>query len=238
MNNRQRGQRAFSEKEKKIIAGAAVAVFVLVCAAVGWFVGRPLVRFAAEPEQFRAWVDGHRPWGGVLYMATVFLQVLVALIPGEPLEICGGYAFGVIRGSLLCLAASVAGSIVVFAFVRRFGRPLVELFFPGEKLQKLRFLQSSPKRSILFWVIFTLPGTPKDLLCYFAGLTDMPWRQWLLICSVGRLPAIITSAMGGDALGTENYGSAIIVFAVTMAVSAAGLLIYRTVQKRHGEKTE
>lgn len=236
MNNRHPGHRAFSEKEKKIIAGAAAAVFLLVCAAIGWFVGRPLVRFAAEPEQFRAWVDSHGPWGGALYMAMVFLQVLVALIPGEPLEICGGYAFGVVRGSLLCLAAGVAGSVVVFAFVRRFGRPLVEIFFSREKLDRLRFLQSSPRRSILFWVIFTLPGTPKDLLCYFAGLTDMPWRQWLLICSVGRLPAIITSAMGGSALGAENYGSAIIVFAVTMAVSAAGLLIYRAVQKRHEEK--
>ena len=64
----------------------------------------------------------------------------------------------------------------------------------------------------------------------------MPWKQWLLICSVGRLPAIITSAIGGDALGVENYSSAIIVFAVTMAVSAVGLLIYRAVQKRHKQQ--
>lgn len=236
MEKPQESKHSFTEKQKKLIAGTAVGVFLLVCAAVGWFVGRPLVRFAQEPEQFRAWVDAHSPWGGLLYMAMVFLQVLVALIPGEPLEICGGYAFGVVRGSLLCLAASVAGSIVVFAFVRRFGRSLVEIFFSREKLHSLRFLQSSPKRSMLFWIIFILPGTPKDLLCYFAGLTDMPWKQWLLICSVGRLPAIITSAMGGDALGVENYSSAIIVFAVTMAVSAVGLLIYRAAQKRHKQQ--
>jgi len=229
--------RSFTEKEKKVIAGTALSVFLLLFAAVGWYVGRPMVRFASQPEQFRVWVDSRAPWGGVLYAAMVFLQVLVALIPGEPLEICGGYAFGAVRGSLWCLAGSVAGSIVVFAFVRRFGRSLVEVFFSPETLQRLHFLRSSPKRSVLFWLIFTLPGTPKDLLCYFAGLTDMPWRRWLLICSVGRLPAIITSAMGGSALGEENYVSAVLVFAATMAVSAAGWLIYHLIRKRHETST-
>ena len=64
-------------------------------------------------------------------------------------------------------------------FVRRFGRELVEVFFPKEKIESLRFLQSSPKRDLLFWIVFVVPGTPKDLLCYFAGLTDLSWGKWL-----------------------------------------------------------
>ncbi len=228
--------RHLTEKQKKVIAAAAVVFFLAFCAAVGWFIGRPLVRFAREPEQFRTWVESFGAWSGIVYAGTVFLQVLVALIPGEPLELCGGYAFGAVRGTLLCLAGAVAGSVVVFALVRRFGRDLVEIFFSREKLQSLRFLRSSPKRNVLFWVIFTLPGTPKDLLCYFAGLTDMPWKQWLLICSVGRLPAIITSALGGSALGEQNYMTAIVVFGVTFALSAAGMLVYRAIGRRHEKK--
>ncbi len=231
-------KRHFTVQQKKVIGAAAIVIFLAFCGAVGWFIGRPLVRFAQEPEQFRTWVEGFGAWGGIVYAGTVFLQVLVALIPGEPLELCGGYAFGAVRGTLLCLVGAVAGSIVVFALVRKFGRDLVEIFFSREKLQSLRFLRSSPKRNLLFWVIFTLPGTPKDLLCYFAGLTDMPWKQWLLICSVGRLPAIITSALGGNALGEQNYMTAILVFGMTFALSAVGLLIYRTIQQRHEKKKQ
>ena len=227
---------SFTPKEKKIIAGAAIAVFILLAALVGWFVGRPMLRFARQPERFRAWVDAHGLGGKAAYVGMVILQVIVALIPGEPLEISGGYAFGAIWGTGLCLLGATLGSLLVFALVRRWGIALVEVFFPPEKLRSLRFLQSSPKRDALFWLIFAVPGTPKDLLCYFAGLTDLSWRKWLLICTVGRLPSILTSTVGGNALGTKDYRFALLVFAATLLVSAVGWLIYRAVCQHQNQK--
>ena len=227
---------SLNEKQKKWIAAGAVVIFILFSAAIFWFVGRPMIRFARQPELFRAWVEQRGIWGKIAYVGMVFLQVLVAVIPGEPLEICGGYAFGAFWGTVLCLLGAMLGSVAVFAFVRRFGQPLVEVFFSREKLDSLRFLHSSPRRDALFWLIFTVPGTPKDLLCYFAGLTDLPWRTWLLISSVGRIPSIVTSTIGGDALGVQNYQFALIAFGVTLAISGVGLLIYRAVCRRHEEK--
>ena len=226
----------FTDKQKKLIAWAAIAIFLLLSAAVGWFIGRPLVRFASRPEEFRQWVDGHGLLGMAAYVGMVFLQVVVAVIPGEPLEISGGYAFGALRGSVLGLLGGVLGSVAVFALVRRFGRELVEIFFPREKLEKLKFLQSSPKRDALFWLIFTVPGTPKDLLCYFAGLTDLPWGTWLLIATVGRLPSIVTSTVGGSALGEQNYRFAVIVFAVTLLISLCGILVYRRICRKENSE--
>ena len=104
----------FTDKQKKLIAWAAIAIFLLLSAAVGWFIGRPLVRFASRPEEFRLWVDGHGLLGMAAYVGMVFLQVVVAVIPGEPLEISGGYAFGALRGSVLCLLGGVLGSVAVF----------------------------------------------------------------------------------------------------------------------------
>ena len=231
-------KRTLTEQQKKTLSVLAIVIFVLLSAALAWFVGRPMVRFARQPEQFRAWVDSHGVWGCAAYAAMVFLQVVVAVIPGEPLEISGGYAFGALRGSVLCLLGGVLGSVAVFALVRRFGRELVEIFFPREKLEKLKFLQSSPKRDALFWLIFTVPGTPKDLLCYFAGLTDLSWGKWLLLCTVGRLPSVLTSTIGGSALGVKDYQFAILVFAVTLAVSGVGLLIYRAICRRHERKQQ
>ena len=230
--------RAFSEKQKKLLSGGAIAVFLLLGAALAWFVGRPLIRFAKEPEVFRAWVADHGPLGMAAYTGMVFLQVLVAIIPGEPLEIAGGYAFGAVWGTVLCLLGAFLGSVAVFAVVRKWGIPLVEVFFSQDKLDKLTFLKTSPRRAALLWLVFTVPGTPKDLLCYFAGLTDLRWSSWLLIASVGRLPSIITSTVGGNALGLQNYQFAAITFAATTVIAGVGLVIYRQICRRHKRSAE
>ena len=125
---------------------------------------------------------------------------------------------------------------LVFLFVRRFGIKAVEVFFSREKIRSLRFLQNQKKLNLWVFIIFAIPGTPKDLLCYFVGLTEMRFANWMLIISVARIPSVITSTIGGNALGMKNYLFAIIVFAATMLLSAAGILIYRIICKRHEGK--
>ena len=227
--------RTFTKKQKKLLSGGAVAIFILLSAALAWFVGRPMVRFAREPEVFRAWVADHGFWGMAAYAGMVFLQVLVAVIPGEPLEIAGGYAFGAVWGTVLCLLGAFLGSVAVFAVVRQWGVPLVEVFFPKEKLNKLAFLKTSPKRTALLWLVFTVPGTPKDLLTYGIGLTDMSIPSYLALTTVARFPSVITSTVGGNAVGEKKYLWAVAVFLVTAAISLAGLCLYNRIGKRHAQ---
>lgn len=228
----------FTEKHKKLVAAVAFGVFLLFMAAVGYFIGRPAIRFVSEPEMFREWVDTHGIWGRICYVGMMALQVFVALIPGEPFEIGGGYAFGAVEGTLLCLAGATLGSFVVFFLVRKLGSKFVEVYFPLEKINSLKFLKDSKKRDILLFVLFALPGTPKDLLCYFAGLTDIGLLEWAVICSLGRLPSIVTSTVGGSALGNKNYTAAIVTFCVTALVSVFGLIIYRVLCEKRKMKKE
>ena len=223
------GQRHLTDRQKKWIAGGGLAFFLLLSGLVCWFAGRPLIRFVQEPERFRQWVDAQGIWGPVLFTGMVILQVIVAVIPGEPLEIAAGYAFGAVEGTILCVLGTFIGGMLVFLLVRRFGVRAVEVFFPEEKLRRLRFLHNERRLSRWVFLIFFLPGTPKDVLCYFVGLTPMPLRTWAVISAVARLPSIITSTVGGNALGMGNYTFAIVVFAATLAVSGLGLLFYRFV---------
>lgn len=225
------------DQNQKLAGAAAIILFLLVMAVLTWLIGGPVLRFAGEPESFRAWVERSGAFAPIAYIGMVIAQILVAFIPGEPLEIAGGYAFGAVNGTLLCLAAATAGSLLVFGLVRKFGVKLFEIFFSIEKLRSLRFLRTSPRRDLLFLIVFMIPGTPKDLLCYFAGLTDIKLSVWLIICSLGRVPSILTSTLGGNALGTEKYILAFLVFAITLLVSGAGLIIYRHLEKR-GPKDE
>lgn len=224
--------------QQKRLGIAALIIAIAVMGLLVWLVGVPLVRFASQPEHFRTWVNSHGFGGRLAYMGMVILQVVVALIPGEPFEIAAGYAFGAVEGTLLCLAASALGSVCVFLLVRRFGHRLAEVFFSKEKLRSIRFLQTTRRRDLLFLIIFMLPGTPKDLLCYFAGLTTIRFPVWLLICSLGRLPSIVTSTVGGSALGEQNYRAAVIAFALALAVAGVGYVIYRAVCRRHGQKPD
>ena len=230
---KRRQERAqLTEAHKKKIYLFAIIVALIFIAAVGYLVGKPMVEFVREPERFRAWVDSSGFVSRVIFVGMVIFQLIIALIPGEPLEMGAGYAFGAWEGTILCIIGCVIGSALVFLFVRRFGVKLVEVFFPREKIRSLRFLQDSRRLNLLTFIVFFIPGTPKDLLSYFIGLTDMKLGTWLCITAVARIPSIVTSTVTGDALGLKDYQFALIAFGVTLALSLAGILVYRRLSAR------
>ena len=221
-----------TDVHKKWIAGTGIGVFLLLSALLFWFAGKPLIAFVSEPEQFRRWVDTHGIWGRAAFLGMVILQIFVAVIPGEPLEIAAGYAFGFWEGTFLCLLGMTVGGILVFVFVRRFGVKAVEIFFSGEKLSSIGFLRNHRHVLLLTILLFLLPGTPKDLLSYAAGLSKIRFREWLLITSICRLPSVVTSTMGGDALGSGKTRHAVWIFTITICISLTGLAVYQILSRQ------
>lgn len=224
-----------TEKHKKIVYILAIIIFIAFMAAITWFVGRPMVELAEDPEAFRAWVDASGIMGRILFVGMVVLQVVVAFIPGEPIELAAGYAFGFWEGSLLTLAGFLIGSWLVFALVRRFGIKLVEVFFSKNKLEEIKFLQNPKKTKVISLLLMLIPGTPKDMLSYFAGLTKLTTFEWLTIVVLGRLPSLITSTITGAAAGEKNYLLSAISLGVTLLITLAGILYYRRLTKQERE---
>ena len=218
-----------TDKQKKLAAWCAGMIFILFIVLTAWYIGTPMMRLVSQPQAFRAWVEAHGFGGKLLFVGMVILQVIVAIIPGEPLEIAAGYAFGAIEGTILCVIGILLGSMLVFFLVRRFGVRAIEVFFSLDRIRTLRFLQNEKRLNFWIFLIYFIPGTPKDILCYFVGLTGMPLRTWILISAFARLPSILTSTVGGNALGTERYLQAIIVFGSTVLISLLGLSIYRNI---------
>lgn len=221
-----------TEKDRKIVWIIAIVVFLAFMAVVGYFIGVPMVQLAEDPEAFQAWVDSSGVWGKVLFVGMVVLQVLVAFIPGEPVELVAGYAFGFWEGTLLTMAGFIIGSWLVFVLVRRFGVKLVEVFFPSSKIKELGFLKNPKKTKIVAFILMLIPGTPKDFLSYFAGLTQLKTWEWLAIVTVARIPSLITSTITGAAAGGQNYILSAVMFAITLAVSAIGVVYYRKLCKQ------
>ncbi len=224
--------RAAAERRRKfwtaLLAGLFVAAMIVLCI----FAWEPLTDLFSDPESFRKWVSEQGAWGPVIFVGLMTFQIIVAVLPGEPLEIAAGYAFGVWGGTALCMAGALIGSTLVFLFVRTWGRRVADLFFPREKLESVSFLRDERKLNSLVFLLFAIPGTPKDIMTYAVGLTKMRLPVWLLISTFARIPSIITSTVGGDALGLQNYEFAIIVFAATLVLSGTGFLIYRSICRR------
>ena len=207
-------------------------------AAAAWFIGRPMLKFVREPQQFRAWVRAHGFLGKLAFIGMQVLQVVVAVIPGEPLELGAGYAFGVFEGLALCLIGVFIGGALIFAFTRYFGMKAVEAFFPKEKIESVKFLQNEKRLELIAFILFFIPGTPKDLLSYVGGLTPIKWHVWLLITTFARIPSIITSVVAGNALGSRDYKLAVIIGAATLVISAVGLTVYGVITKRRRDKAK
>lgn len=211
------------KKYRYLILALSIAVMAGLTIAL-W---KPLINFAENPESLALWIENAGIWGPIVFMLLNTLQVLLAIIPGGPFEVAAGALFGPWIGTLMCDVAMTAGGMITFMFVRKFGMKFIELFTTREKIESVKFLHSNEKSTSLLFLFFLLPGTPKDLMCYVVGLTDIKWTTWLIINLVGRFPAILLSALGGSALGEQKYGIFIAAFAIIIVLYFVGTYLYK-----------
>lgn len=224
------------ERRRKLFAVVSIVLFAALMTLLTVTVGRKLVTLAAEPEQFRIWVENTGIWGKAMMVGVSAFQIIVAVIPGEPFEIAAGYAFGGLQGTLLYYAGVLIGQTVVFLFTKKVGAKVVEVFVTREKLMQFKFLQNSKRLYSTLFFLFLIPGTPKDVLAYVAGLTPAKLLPFLLLTGVARLPSVLTSTLGGHLLGSKQYETAIWVFVATAVLSLACWLLYRQREKRLEQK--
>lgn len=234
-----RGKHPENVKARKIVGICSLAAVLIIFILIANFVGRPLVRqFQESPETFRDYVKANGLLGALIMMGIVALQVVVAIIPGEPIELGAGFVFGWAEGAILCLLGSAAASALVYLAVRKWGVRLVELFFPREKITRFSFLQNEKKLDLLVFILFLIPGTPKDMLTYLVGLTPMKLRTFLLLTTVARIPSVVSSTVTGSLAQKGSYTAALITYGITLAISLVCILWYRRISKEEKDATK
>lgn len=145
--------------------------------------------------------------GPVSFLGFIFLQtlqVVAAPIPGEVTGFIGGYLYGPVLGVLLSTIGLTLGSWGAFALSRLFGRPFVERFVKKETLDKYDYLLHH-KGAFLIFLLFLIPGTPKDLLCYVLGLGHLSTKEFLVISTVGRFLGTVLITLGGAYVRHHQY---------------------------------
>ncbi|HXG50155.1 MAG TPA: VTT domain-containing protein [candidate division Zixibacteria bacterium] len=190
----------------------------------------------SSKDKLGKFLESLGPYSPAVFVIFQALQVIAAPFPGELTGAVGGYLYGKTIGLLLSTVGLTLGSWVAFELANILGRPFVERFVTQEVLHKFDFLTTNTGAAICF-LLFLLPGFPKDYLCYLLGLSRMKLSTFLIVSTVGRLPGTYMLTVQGASLRNQEY-----LLAGIFAVSAAALLlfaylyraqIYRWIKHRH-----
>lgn len=188
-------------------------------------------------EEGRALIDSkvksYGTFAPLAFVGIEILQIVAAFIPGAPIEVMSGVLFGSIWGVVWCFAGAFTGTVIVFYLVRRFGKPLVFKFFSPKKLESFSILNDEDKLTLTIFILFAIPGTPKDFLTYIAGLTNIKPMKFFLTASIARTPSMACSVFMGANIGKGRFLISIIMFAVIICMSAVGCLVKKKILSKN-----
>lgn len=215
-----------------VTAGVLIGAAVL---ALGWFCGdrlsnslRALWGIYGSPRAIRAFVAGFGAWAPVVFIGLQALQVVISPIPGEATGVLGGYLFGTWLGLLYSTVGLTLGSALAFGLARWLGLHLVRRIIPAETYGKLSVV-ARPQGLAVTFILFALPGFPKDYLSYLLGLTPMSWGSFLLVSSLGRIPGTWLLSAQGAAAGNSQYGLLLVLVAVALALAVLSCFHRRSI---------
>ncbi|MBI4688922.1 MAG: TVP38/TMEM64 family protein [Nitrospirae bacterium] len=182
------------------------------------------------------------PLSFIGFIVLQSIQVIVSPIPGEVTGFIGGYAYGIVLGLILSTIGLTIGSWAAFSLSRFFGRPFIEKFVKKETLGKFDYLLHH-KGAFLVFILFLIPGFPKDSLCYILGLGHLSTKEFLIISTVGRLAGTVLLTLGGSYIYRQQYqrffmlvGIAIVVIFMSMVYRDKLEGVFKKWHLRIGEK--
>ena len=154
----------------------------------------------------------------LLIIGIQVIQVVVCVLPGQPIQFAASYMFGVGRGYLLSVIGAVIGTTISFYLAKLLGSEAMHLFFGEEKITEYHRRLNSGRGLLLAFLIYLIPGVPKDLVSYAAGISEMRFRPFLLAATIGRSPAMLGSLLVGHFYGKQNYTAIIIITAAILLI--------------------
>lgn len=157
----------------------------------------------------------------------VTLQIFIAFIPGEPIELASGYMFGSVWGTVVCIIGSFIGTIIVYYLVKKFGMKIVRLMFKKEQIDKVQGIFENKKSLMGIFILFLIPGTPKDIMTYLVSMSNVKLYKWLIITTIGRIPSIVTSTFITGSIKEQNYFLAVIIGVITVFLVVFGFFYYK-----------
>ncbi|MBS7263437.1 MAG: TVP38/TMEM64 family protein [Eubacteriales bacterium] len=218
------------ESRRKIVQILSILTVVVLLGLASVFL---LPVFLRDPKALKELFSG--TWGVLIFLALQILQVFIALLPGEVVELAAGYSFGTFWGTVLVYAGIAIGATLTFFLIRRFGKAAVDTLIDDRSRRKVFRLLNSEKRDYIVFLLYFIPGTPKDLFNFIVPLTKMSYGRFMLITMIARFPAVISSTISGQLIEQKSWLFFGIVYGLTAVLSVIGSIVYKKMMERQGD---
>lgn len=214
-------------KQSDLIKLVGLVVFIVLITAIVVAIW-PTLSIVFEPggvETLIELITSQGPLGVLILLGMQLLQIIVAFIPGEVVQIAAGMMYGPLWGSVVILVGCVLSSMVVYELVHKLGAPFVRSMVGEKQLLKFRQFELSGKFGVTVFILFLIPGFPKDVLTYIVPLSDMNFRTFLLLSTISRTPGVIISTYAAAGLADGNIVTSVIIFVVAALIAIIVLLL-------------
>lgn len=187
-------------------------------------------------EAFRAEIENNGITGIFILLGLQMTQILIPILPGEPIEILAGMCYGAFGGTVFVIVSVLITTTIIFFLVRKLGRSFVYGICSKEKVEKIensKIFKNPKKIEYIMLILFLIPGTPKDILVYIAGLLPINPLRFILISTIVRFPSIISSTMAGSSLIVGDWKFSILIYAVTFGIVGLIIFLMKKFDKTH-----
>lgn len=202
----------------------------------------PTIKNITTPEgqiKFKNEITNSGIKGMLMLFYLEIAQIILAVLPGEPLEVLTGMCYGSIGGMIFIMFCVFLSTTAIFYLVRKFGKNLVYEFCSQEKIDKIeksKIFNDPKKIEKKMCILFLIPGTPKDLLVYIGGLLPIKPSRFILISTFVRFPSVISSTIVGNSIINGKWANAGIVYLLTLVFVAIIILIINIFDKNKEAK--
>jgi len=210
-------------KHNAVLRSVGLVAAITASTAVLYATG--VVDFLMDRNRMEAFIHSLGPWGFAGFILLQVSQVLAAPIPGEITGFLGGYLYGPVLGVVLSTIGLTIGSYLAFSLALAFGRPLVERVADRETLERFDYLLHH-KGIFLVFLLFLLPGMPKDVFCYILGLGRLTAWEFLAVTTAGRFLSTVMFTLCGCFTKAHEYAWLFFMVGTGIAMAIAGL-VYR-----------
>lgn len=237
-----------AQKDRKgFVKFIILLLFVAACVAVTIWLLPWIISLKDEAGRvaFEEYIQSKGAWGILILLGVQIMQVVIAIIPGEPIEVISGLLYGTVGGWLICTVGVLIGTVVIYYIVKLLGVSFIQKIVNIEKFERFKFLKDAHRLEAVTFLLFFIPGTPKDLLTYFMPMTTIKPLTFFWISAVARVPSIISSTWAGASLGEGKWIQTILIFVGIGLIGILGIWLNdrlitranRSSKKRDADRT-
>ena len=211
-------------KIRKYVINGMIWTIVIVLLIIGYWEFSKEFTVFRDPNKLKELILSFGSYSIIAFIVLQMIQVIIFFIPGEVVQVAGGYIFGPLVGGITSAIGIILGSVVAYFIAKLCGKKYINKLIENHNLTTMKKILDAGSNNIVVFIIYFIPGIPKDILVYVAGISNITLRDVILYSSAGRVPWIITSAMFGHGIHSGNYISMIVIGVISGVLFLVGIL--------------